>query len=154
MCVCVFVCLYLGMQLCRDLACVPLTWMCADGRFQGFSDDATGLRVSVLALDAANQLATVAVDGVTPYCAAVAPTVTLSTTIDTVTSDTCDAGQVLSFEVSMSNPAVDCGKPSTQLALTSTLPDGWRVRTCVPISVYVASTAGCSTTYIAYTTWR
>ena len=66
---------------------------------QGYSDAATGLRVSVVALDTANQLATVAFDGYTPYCNSDLPAVTLGATISTVTSATCDASQILAFEV-------------------------------------------------------
>ena len=68
-------------------------------RLHGYSDAATGLRVSVLALDTTNQLATVTFDGYTPYCNSALPAVTLSTTIATVTSATCDASQILAFEV-------------------------------------------------------
>ncbi len=58
------------------------------------------------------------------------------------------------LQVTLTNPTLDCGVVPTSLAVGLTsLPTGWSLRTCVPISVTVTTGVSCSATQAAETTW-
>jgi hypothetical protein len=60
-------------------------------------------------------------------------------------------------QVSVWNPATECGSATVALAadvVTSPLPTGWVLRTCVTIVVTIVPGAACSASDAAKTSWR